>query len=161
MKSVAALSLILLLSIHVFAEVKVDVRLSPAGSFVAETKKVKGYAYKTKSGVAAENVEVDITSITTGMSLRDKHLKERLLTKKFPKAKLIKAVGKNGVGKASIQIKGIKRTYSGTYKIEGSSLQASFDVNLPDLKINDVKYMGVGVKDVVTVNITLPLRNKK
>jgi ABC-type transport system involved in cytochrome bd biosynthesis fused ATPase/permease subunit len=161
MKFTLVLVFTLILTHTAYSEVRIDVKLSPAGSFVAETKKVKGYAYKTKTGVAAENVEVEVNSLTTGISLRDKHLKERLLSKKFPKAKLIKAVGKNGVGKASIEIKGIKKTYSGTYTIDGSNLNAKFDINLPDLKITDVSYMGVGVNDKVTVNITLPLKNKK
>mgnify|MGYP001557656782 FL=1 len=35
------------------SDVKVDVTLSPAGSFVAETTKVKGSAYQTPNGIAA------------------------------------------------------------------------------------------------------------
>ena len=139
------------------AGVAVHVTLSPAGSFIAETERVTGTAYKTADGVAAENVVVDITSLKTGVSLRDKHTKEHLLSEKFPQAKLLKAVGKNGKGEALIEIKGIKRKVAGTYTIAGNMLKASFPIHLPDLEITGIKYMGVGVKDDVTVDINLPL----
>lgn len=161
MKYLFIFVMLMTISLKSFAEVKINVTLSPAGSFIAETRKVTGYAYKTATGVAAENIEVDIHSLETGIELRDKHLKERLLAKQFPKAKLIKAVGKNGSGKASIEIKGIKKTYAGKYKIQGSKLNATFEINLPDLKIEDVSYMGVGVDEKIKVEITLPLKDKK
>lgn len=152
--------LLILSSTTVFAQVKVNVDLSPAGSFVAETNKITGYAVKTKSGVAAKNVSIDVRSLSTGIELRDKHLRERLMIKKFPKITLERAVGKNGSGKAVIVIKGIKKTYAGKYSINGNKLTAKFEVDLPALKINDVSYMGVGVEDKVTVEVTLPLREK-
>lgn len=161
MKCLIVFSLLILSSAVSVASVKIDVTLSPAGSFVAQTKNVTGYAYKTSAGVAAENIEVDINSLKTGIELRDKHLKERLLVSKFPKAILTKAVGKNGKGKANIEIKGIKKIYSGKYEIEGSKLKATFEIQLPDLKIEDVNYMGVGVDDKITVQITVPLKDKK
>ncbi|MGE0527983.1 MAG: YceI family protein [Bdellovibrionales bacterium] len=148
----------LLYSWAVYPEgVEIGVSLSPAGSFVAKTKKVTGSAYKTADGIAAENVVVDLKSITTGIGLRDKHTKERLMVSKYPQAKLIKAVGKGGKGVAKIEIKGKQQTVRGTYKVEGNVLKAEFPMRLPDLDIKDVRYMGVGVKDTVTVKIELPL----
>lgn len=139
--------------------VVVDVKLSPAGSFKAETSKVQGHAYKKGNGVAAENVLIDLKSIKTGIGLRDKHTKERLMVDKFPHAKLIKAEGQGGKGTATIEIKGIKQEVSGTYKIQGNMLQASFPVNLSNLDIKDVRYMGVGVKETVMINVNLPLQD--
>jgi len=157
-------NLVILLSLLVsslaFAQVKVDVELSPAGSFTAETDKITGYAIKTKTGVAAKNVTVDVKSLTTGIELRDKHLKQRLLLKKYPKIEMLKAVGKNGSGKAIIVIKGVKKTYSGKYSINGTKLTAKFDVDLSALGINDVNYMGVGVENKVSVEVTLPIKGK-
>lgn len=140
------------------AGVVVDVKLSPAGSFKAETSKVKGSAVKTADGVKAENVEVDIQSIKTGIDVRDKHLKQRLLVDKFPTAKLIKAEGKDGKGTATVEVKGMKKDVTGTYKVEGDTLIASFKMSLSDLEIKDARYMGVGAKDEVIVNITLPIQ---
>lgn len=138
-------------------EVAVDVTLSPAGSFKAETKKVSGKAHKTADGVVAENVVIDATSLKTGVSLRDSHLKKRLVTEKFPKIKLVKAIGKNGQGKGIIEIMGSKKNVEGTYTIENNQLNAKFKMKLSDLKITDVNYMGIGVKDEVTVNVVLPI----
>ncbi|MCC6138864.1 MAG: YceI family protein [Bdellovibrionaceae bacterium] len=136
----------------------VDVKLSPAGSFKGETSKVTGSAQKTADGVTAENIEVDLTSLKTGVDLRDKHTKERLMVDKHPKAKLIKAEGKGGKGKATIEIKGIQKEVTGTYKIAGNMLQAQFKMLLSDLDIKNVRYMGVGAKDEVIISVTVPIK---
>lgn len=138
-------------------EVAVDVTLSPAGSFKAETKKVTGTASKTADGVVAENIIIDATTLVTGVSLRDDHLKKRLLTQKFPQIKLVKAIGKNGKGKGKIDIMGKSKTVEGTYTVDGGKLNAQFKMKLSDLAISDVSYMGIGVKDEVTVHVSVPI----
>jgi len=138
--------------------VAVDVTLSPAGSFRAETDKVTGTAFKTADGgVGAENVIVDMRTLKTGVSLRDKHTKEHLMVEKFPQAKLLKATGKDGKGEAMVEIKGVQKKVTGTYKVEGNLLKAQFPVHLPDLDIKGIRYMGVGVKEDVVVNVILPI----
>lgn len=142
------------------AAVAVDVELT-AGSFVAKTKKVTGHAYKTKDGFAAENVNVDLRTLTTGVSLRDEHTKKRLKTDKFPYAKLIKASGKNGKGTATLEIKGMKVEVVGTYEASDSTFTAKFPIHLEnDLKITDVNYMGIGVEDTVQLTVSLPIKEK-
>lgn len=136
----------------------VDVKLSPAGSFKAETSKIQGSAKKTADGVLAENIMVDLKSLKTGIDLRDKHLKERLLVDKFPVAKLIKAEGKDGKGTATVLIKGVKKDVTGTYKISGKNLEAQFKLSLSELDIKDVRYMGVGAKDEVTITVNVPVQ---
>jgi hypothetical protein len=140
------------------AGVAVDVTLSPAGSFRAETSNVKGFAYKTADGIAAENVEIDVRTLKTGVSLRDKHTKEHLMAEKFPEAKLIKAIGKGGKGSAIVEIKGVKKKVSGTYTVAGNMLKAQFPINLSDLDIKGIRYMGIGVKDQVVINVNLPIQ---
>ncbi|MGE0762223.1 MAG: YceI family protein [Bdellovibrionales bacterium] len=138
----------------------VDVVLNPAGSFRAETKKVTGYAYKTKDGVAAENIKVDLRTLTTGVSLRDQHTKKRLHTDKHPFAKLVKATGKGGIGKGIVEIKGMRREVTGTYKIVGKELQAEFPLTLTELQITDANYMGVGVDDKMVLKVNVPLKDR-
>lgn len=138
--------------------VTIDVKLSPAGSFKAQTNKVTGTAKKVADGVVAQNIEVDIESIKTGVGLRDKHLKQRLMSDKYPKAKLLKAQGKGGKGAAMIEVKGMKKKVSGTYSIEGQMLKAQFKMLLSDLDIKDVRYMGIGAKDEVTVTVNVPIK---
>lgn len=139
-------------------EVDVDVKLTPAGSFKAQTNKVNGVAYKTPDGVMAKNVVIDLKSLGTGIALRDKHMKQRLLVEKYPEAKLIKAVGKDGKGKATIEIKGHRQEVDGTYVVENNTLKAQFKIHLPELDIKDVRYMGIGVSDDVIVNVSLPIK---
>ena len=134
-----------------------DVTLSPAGSFVGKSTKVTGTAYKTANGVAAENVTIDLSSLSTGVGLRDKHTKEHLDVAKYPQAKLIKAVGHDGKGEALVEIHGVKQKVAGTYKIEGNVLKAQFPIELSKVNIGNIRYMGIGVKDVVTVKIDLPI----
>ena len=144
-----------------FVSVDVDVTLSPAGQFSAKTNKVSGKAFKVnkngKEYVQAKNIIIDVNSLSTGISLRDKHLKERLLSDKHPTAKLLKATGTGGKGIALLEIKGKKIKVSGKYTISGEKLKASFPLKLEDLDITDVRYMGVGVKDTVTVNVVVPV----
>ena len=148
-------------ALSAFAETQavIDVTLSPAGSYKAVSKKITGSATKTPDGgVKAENITVDVNAITTGIALRDKHTKEHLKSSEFPQAKLLKATGKNGQGKATVEIMGQKKEVTGTYKIAGSELNADFDMLLSDLGIKGVKYMGVGVKDKVTIHVTVPVK---
>lgn len=139
------------------SSVEIAVKLSPAGSFTAKTSKVKGKAYSKSGKVLAKKIQVDLRTIETGIALRDKHLKERLNVEKYPFATLVQATGNNGKGKAIIALKGAKLKVEGTYKTEDKHLIASFPIHLPDLKINDVRYMGVGVKDEVVVTVSVPL----
>lgn len=154
-----ATSLMFLISFTVHAEkgVDIDVKLTPAGGYIAKAKVTSGTARKTADGVAAENIVVDLKSISTGISLRDKHTKERLLVDKHPQAKLVKAEGKDGKGIATIDIRGQQLDVNGTYEIKGGNLVAKFPISLKDLSITDVRYMGVGVKDTVHVTVEVPL----
>jgi hypothetical protein len=157
------LNLILLLSLstpgYAFSAgtLEIDVLLSPAGSYKAKTSEVEGSAYKTADGIAAENITADLSTLKTGIGLRDKHTRDRLDADKNPKAKLIKAIGKNGKGEAIIMVRGKKQKVEGTYTIEGDHVKADFPMKLSDLDIKDVRYMGVGVKDTVTVHVSVPL----
>lgn len=138
--------------------VEIDVKLSPAGSFTAKTSKVKGFAKQKGNMVAANQVLVDINSLQTGIELRDKHLKQRLQSDKFPTAKLVTAKGKDGAGEATLLLMGKQQKVKGTYTTKGNFLTSEFKLQLPALDIKDVKYMGVGVKDEVIVKVTVPVQ---
>lgn len=147
------------LPLNLFAQsLEIDVGLRPAGSFKAQTSKVNGFAIVNGNSVSAEKVMIDLKSLSTGVGLRDKHLKERLMVDKYPFAKLLTAKGTNGKGTATIELKGQKKNISGDYKIAGNVLKADFTMKMSELDINDVRYMGVGAKDLVTVHITLPIK---
>lgn len=137
--------------------VEVDVQLSPAGSFKAKGT-LKGVVKQRGNEVISNQVVVDLNSLKTGIALRDKHLKQRLMTDRFPTAKLVRAKGKDGKAKAIISLMGKQHQIEPTYTTKGKFLTSSFKMNLATLGITDVKYMGVGVKDEVVVNVTIPVQ---
>lgn len=138
----------------------VDVSLTPAGSFKMKSSEVRGFAEKQGDSVEAKNIVVGLKNVATGISLRDTHTKRYLQVDKFPEAILVSAKGTGGKGTGVLKIKGIEKNVTGTYKIDGGKLVATFPVKLSDYKITGIKYMGVGVDDTVNVNITVPLKNK-
>ncbi len=105
-------------------------------------------------------MSIDLRTITTGLTLRDKHTKERLRVDQYPSAKLVKAVGKDGQGEATIMVSGKTLEVKGTYKVDGQNLRAEFPMKLSQLDITGVRYMNVGVKDDVVVRIELPIKKK-
>jgi polyisoprenoid-binding protein YceI len=156
----AITSLIVLFSASSWAQMAVvDVTLRPAGSFKVKTSDVKGFAQKKADHVEANNIVVNLKNVQTGITVRDGHTKKHLDVDKFPDAVLVSAKGSGGKGEGVLRIKGIEHKIEGTYEIEGSNLTAHFPINLSDYKIDGIKYMGVGVSDSVTLNVTVPLKN--
>lgn len=139
-------------------EAKVSVKLSPAGSFIGKTNQVKGVVQKSGDGFSAQNIIVSLKSLKTGIELRDQHTLKHLEVEKYPEAVLVKAGGSGGKGSGIIRIKGIEKNISGTYTVSGQKIKAEFPLLLSDFKITGIKYMGVGVKDQVTVEIEVPVK---
>ncbi len=140
--------------------IEVLVNLSPAGSFKVETSRIKGAAISNSPDVLAKGITVDMRTLKTGNTLRDKHTKERLQVDKYPTAKLVMAKGKDGKGSAVISLMGQERSVEGDYKIiDNRWLVAKFKMSLQELEITNVRYMGVGAKDEITVQVTVPLRS--
>lgn len=135
----------------------VYVKLSPAGSFEIKSK-IKG-RINYKNGVyKGKNISATVKSFKTGLDLRDKHTKKKMEFKKFPKILIKKATGKNNKGTATIQIKGISKNITFTFKEAGKYLEAKFNLSLKDFKFKGIKYLGVGVKDQVKVLAVIPLK---
>lgn len=136
----------------------VDVQLTPAGSFKGKTTDIKGFVTKKGPEVFAQNIVVNLQSLKTGIELRDKHTLKHLETDKFPQAVLLSAKGKDGKGTGKIRIRGVEKEISGTYKLNGNELEAEFKLNLADFKITNIKYMGAGVDDEVTLRVQVPVK---
>jgi polyisoprenoid-binding protein YceI len=139
-------------------EVTVAVTLNPMGDFKAKTSDVKGSAVVKGDEVTAENIIVNLKGLKTGVKLRDEHTQKYLETSKFPDAILVSAKGKGGKGTGKIKIRGIEKEIAGTYKVDGNTLNAEFVLNIADFKIKDVKYMGVGVEDNLTLLVSVPVK---
>lgn len=58
--------------------VEVFIKLSPAGSYVMKSSAIEGVVISGAGKVKAASIKVPVKSLTTGISLRDKHTYERL-----------------------------------------------------------------------------------
>ena len=114
---------------------------------------------------------MDLRTIDTGINLRNEHLREKYLEVDkgagYDKAVLseIDLKGLNpdapegkGSFTGSLMLHGVKKTVSGPVEVRkagaGLRVKASFPVNLPDYNIPEPRYLGVGVKNTVQVDVT-------
>lgn len=150
-------TLLILFTTLTFAGVKVDVQLSPAGSFEIDTGSISGKIEKTSSGYRAKKLSVSVRNFTTSMELRDKHTKEKLQVSEYPKITVFDVVAASGKGSAMIKIMNIKKPISFTYKESDNKITANFELKLSDFNIKGINYMSVGVKDTVKIMANLNL----
>lgn len=138
---------------------KYTVELNPTGSFIAESNQVKGVATKAGAGFVAKKVYLNLNTLKTGIELRDHHMNENYFeSKKYPWAILDQAQGKDGKFTGTLKIRNLPKPISGTYTVNGSTLEAKFKSKLSDFRIKKANYMGVGVEDEVEVVVTLPIQ---
>jgi len=141
------------------AQVQFTVKLSPAGSFDASSAKVVGFATKEGDTFKAQNVVVDLNDMKTGIELRDDHMKKKYLeVEKFPTATLKSASGKGGDFQGELEVHGVTKPVTGKYEVTGDSVKAKFTVKMSDFNIAKAKYMGVGAKDEIAIESTIPIQ---
>ncbi|MCB0370130.1 MAG: YceI family protein [Bdellovibrionales bacterium] len=151
----------LFVSLFLYAEtgVVVSCKISPTGSFQAKTQDIKGDVVLKNNELLAKNVVVNLKSLSSGMGLRDNHMKNKYLeVQKFPEAVLELGKGKDGKGIGKLKIRGITKEIKGTYSVHGNDVKADFPIKLSDYNISGIRYMGMGVKDIVNVSVTMPLK---
>ncbi len=110
---------------------------------------------------ASGQLKLKMDTLTTGLSLRDSHMKDKYLeTGKFPEAMLIlskQSLPKTGSGpfEGDLILHGIKHKVSGTAeaKLEGgvASIKAGFPVKLEDHGITIPTFAGVSVANEVAI----------
>ncbi len=140
--------------------VTIKVKLSPAGSFEAKSEQVTVVGASIEGSVyKAAEIRVPIASFDTGMALRNEHFQKRL---GYPDVKDVVVsnvvVEKGKAGKYTIQIaKNKPKTFANlsTHQEEQNPATASFDLELDQFDIKDVRYMGVGVKNSVTIEVSI------
>ncbi len=144
--------------------------------------KIKGHGAKVEGSVQVDGANakgkfnLDLNQFTTGIGLRDSHMKERYLeTPKYPKSVFeIEQVelpsdwapGKSVESakfKGKLTIKDVTKPVEGTVKIAGEQLatEANFNISLKDYPIGVPSYMGVSVADNVNVRVAIPAFTKK
>lgn len=135
----------------------------------------KGSAAKGEFTVRKNSVSgsatFDLSSLDTGIALRDQHMKEKYLqVDKYPTAKLtitnMNLPNGSGSGKISadnvsfqgtLQLHGVDKPVSGIAKIDGDSQQlkiaANFGIKMSDYGIEVPSFAGITIDDAVDVSV--------
>ncbi len=124
--------------------------------------------FTIEEGYLSGEVTVDLDSLDTGMSLRNKHMKEKYLqVSKYPKAKLIikkykldpqwsmqnPKTGELTIP-AEVVIHGKSKPVNVKARIDDNAkVQSDFEVQITDFNIDIPSFMGVTVADKVKVEI--------
>jgi polyisoprenoid-binding protein YceI len=153
-------------------DVRVICPMTVGGSFEATTNALGGSLTARADGSSAldGSLTVDLRTLDTGIGLRNQHLRENYLEvgngPGFDKATLSE-VRVNGFrpeapeGTRSftglLTVHGVTQAVSGTVDLRQTSsglrVRASFSVVLADHRIPTPRYLGIGVKDVVRVEV--------
>lgn len=147
-----------LLSFSLAASVKVDVQLSPAGSFEIKAPRVRGQVVREGGALKASQLRVAVSSLNSGIELRDEHMKEKLKMSEHPQIVVLNAQGQGGKGTAEIEIAGVKKPIQFTYQEKGRTAEVRFKLSLKDFGIAGISYMGVGVQDTINIVAEVMLR---
>jgi len=155
------LFLFVLASFSALADSKlvVNVQLNPAGSFQATSEKLKGELVKKNGVITAETITVSIDSLKTGIDLRDEHFWKHMNYSKYSKAVISQLKGKDGKATAQLEVAGVKRPVSISYKEKGNNIVGQFTVRAQDFKLPEAEYLGIGVEDEVLSEVTMPFKS--
>lgn len=152
--------LLLMISFFSFAEpsAEVDFKVTMGPTFTATTKSVKGKVVLKNDEYIAQNIIVDLKTLSSKMDLRDDHMKNKYLeVEKYPEAILVFGKGKDGKGVGKIKIRGIEKEIKGTYlPLNSKEVEAKFELSLSDFNIK-AQYKGIGVKDIISLRVVVPL----
>jgi len=136
-----------------------QVELNPAGDFSVNLGKLQGEVEKiSDSSFRSNKIIAQVSQFTTGIDLRDKHLRE-----KFTSSEVI--ISDAGTideenGKAFILINGIRRPIEFSYELiaNQSLIKIKFVLSLEEFKMTDMNYKGIGVEDEVSIEALLKVK---
>lgn len=146
--------------------VQIHVELNPGGSFTAQSQTLQGKIQRLpgKNRYQATSITLPLSSLKTGIDLRDEHMKAKYFEiKKFPSAAVVSnGKAQDGQFSATLTLHGVTFPISGTYTTRGEGtpqeeITGKFRCKLSEFKIPQAQYMGVGVEDEVQVEVTLPV----
>ena len=153
-------------------DIRVICAMTIGGSFDAKTTSLSGSITVPASGshVFEGSLAVNLRTLDTGIDLRNEHLRENYLEvgrgPGFDTATL-SAIELNGFNPAApekkgsftglLTLHGVKRAVTGAVDVRqagpGLRVTASFPVDLTNYGIAKPRYLGVGVKDIVQVEV--------
>jgi polyisoprenoid-binding protein YceI len=157
-------------------DVRVICPMTIGGSFAAKTTAISGSVTANAIGspVFDGSLAVDLRTLDTGIGLRNEHLRENYLEvgkgPGFDTATLSKIEVKGfspdapegkGVFTGALTLHGVTNTVTGAVDVRqeatGLRVKASFPVNLAEYSIAKPRYLGIGVKDTVEVEVVFPV----
>jgi polyisoprenoid-binding protein YceI len=152
--------------------VRVICPMTIGGSFDAKTTALSGSVTAGPSGSQTfdGSLVVNLRTLDTGIDLRNEHLRENYLevgkgpgfdTATLSKIDLNKFNPDAPEGKGSfsglLTLHGVTRSVTGAVDVrqagEGLRVKASFPVDLAAYSIRKPRYLGIGVKDIVKVEV--------
>jgi polyisoprenoid-binding protein YceI len=118
-------------------------------------------------------ITVGLSSLDTGMELRNKHTKEAIETDKFPTAELTVARGdlkfpaagseSSGDAKGKLKIHGQTKdvTFHYSAKLNGDTLaiSGSSTINVKDFGVTPRSYLGVSIKPEVVIDVSFQAKD--
>jgi polyisoprenoid-binding protein YceI len=162
------------------ASVVVKCPLTVGGSFEAKTNALDGQLFVSskRPGEVEGTLAVDLTTLETGISLRDTHMREQYLevkkgdqfsTARLNQIRVDRIDPANPAGTAAFRgvltLHGVEKPVTGKAEIKpisnGLQVHATFPVNISDFNIQRPRYLGVGVKDEVTVGVRFQTVSKR
>jgi len=151
-------------------EVVVVCPMTVGGSFAATTTVIEGVLTVGVSGRLSGTVEVDLTTLDTGIELRDTHLRDTYLevdrSQNFARA-VLSDIALDGADPrtfegetaftATLRLHGVERPMSGVAEMartpDGIGVVAHFPISLTDHAIQAPRYLGVGVRDQLEAEV--------
>jgi polyisoprenoid-binding protein YceI len=146
--------------------------MTVGGSFDVRTTALNGSVSPSEDGSQAlkGSFAVDLRTLDTGISLRNEHLRKTYLeVDKGPgydqatvseielKGVNIDAPPAKGSFAGSLTLHGTKKRVTGSVDVRpadgGLRINAAFPVNLSDYGISEPRYLGIGVKNTVQVQV--------
>ena len=149
------------------AQVTVNCPLTIGGSFDAKTSALSGSITPDPAGAVKGAFTVDLIKLETGISLRDRHLRNNYLevqkggdfaVAKFENLKIQKLSGKTTFS-GSLTLHGQQHDVTGTADLQqdgkGYKVDATFPLKISAFQIPEPTYLGVGVSDEISIHVVL------
>jgi len=148
-------------------EVTVMCPLTVGGSFEAKTKSLSGDVLTADAGAVRGALKVELQTLETGISIRDRHMKNNYLevekgpafaTAMLEDIRIEKMEGKT-VFSGMLSLHGQKKKVSGAAELQQKDgkirVQAQFPVKVSEFEIPAPTYLGVGVRDEIQIKVSL------
>ena len=135
-----------------------------SGSFTAKSEKLKGRLLKQSDhSFTADRLSVFVDSFQSENKLRDKHFAQYLAGDKKPPQRridLLDLTARDGKGTASLKINGVTKPIEISYQEKDHFIEASFEVKASDFNLLPASYLGIGLEDLVKINVQYTYEKK-